>query len=343
MKRRTHRGGQEGASPERWEPASRPARASQPAGRPDPERPETANNVLSSKQLFWFRAAFACGVVSDSISMISSGEMMDFFGHPKRVNFTYRLAPFVSPLSGRFMSMLPAVTAASAILFGSGMAPRTGLSVFCMSSLYLFLCDAARFVNHHYLYIIFGFLLLLAESDTDGDPYPSRAWSPASKARRWHLWLLRFQCSVMYLYGALTKCTTDYVWRREPLRSFVAGALADGGRLHGMRMEFLLDETALATGAAFALMFDLVAAGALWHHHGRYMIMSVPHSFARKVRCPSAPSHSIPLHPTPPQVRRHEHSSPFPLGQLAALLHHRLFPFCRAGLLAALLGPSAAD
>lgn len=270
-----------------------------------------ADAPLHSPYLFCFRAVFACAIISDCISMARSGELEDFFGVPSRINFVYRFAPFVRP--GVYMSTLPAAMAMAAIAFGTGAAPCAGLVTFCTAATYLFLCDASRFVNHHYFYILLAGLLLLAAADTP-DATPTAASDSSAgagvvlrylqkrcraPARRWHLSLLRLQCSILFFYGAAAKCTRELLVRHEPLRSFVASALAPGGRLHsvgvaGWRVggveaaDILQAEWSLAAGAVFAIAFDLGAAVALSQAH------PIP-----------SPSYPTPSHPSPNPIPKH--------------------------------------
>ena len=53
-------------------------------------------------------------------------------------------------------------------------------------------------------------------------------------------------------------------------------ALDGGGRLHGFGLErVMLEEAGLAAAATFALLFDLMAAVALWHGTGRKFIFAL--------------------------------------------------------------------
>ena len=114
---------------------------------------------ISHRGLRWFRTLFLLALVYDSWCMATRGEMADFFGRPAGLNFVYPAAPWVRPLPAPLMEWMPHAIGGAALVAlvfpCCGLAAATGLQA------YLFLCDAARYVNHHYLYILLSALLLL--------------------------------------------------------------------------------------------------------------------------------------------------------------------------------------
>ena len=143
---------------------------------------------ISHRGLRWFRTLFLLALVYDSWCMATRGEMADFFGRPAGLNFVYPAAPWVRPLPAPLMEWMPHAIGGAALVAlvfpCCGLAAATGLQA------YLFLCDAARYVNHHYLYILLSALLLLAAVDTPR----------GAECRLWHLQLLRLQLCVVYFF-----------------------------------------------------------------------------------------------------------------------------------------------
>ena len=153
---------------------------------------------IGHRGLRWFRVLFVLALVYDSWCVASRGEMADFFGRADGLNFVYPAAPWVRPLSGPLMERLPhaiGVAALATLAF-----PRCGLAALTGLQAYLFLCDAARYVNHHYLYILLCVLLLVSALDTPR----------GADCRRWHLQLLRLQLCAVYVFGGFVKCDAPY-------------------------------------------------------------------------------------------------------------------------------------
>ena len=162
---------------------------------------------MSHRGLRWFRALFLLALVYDSWCVATRGEMADFFGQPAGLNFVYPAAPWVRPLSAPLMERMPHAIGAAAL---SALAfPRCGLAAVTSLQAFLFLCDAARYVNHHYLYVLLSALLLLVAIDTPR----------GAECRRWHLQLLRLQLCAVYFFGGLVKCSREFLIEGEPLRT----------------------------------------------------------------------------------------------------------------------------
>ena len=162
---------------------------------------------ISHRGLRWFRALFLLALAYDSRCVATRGEMADFFGRPAGLNFVYPAAPWVRPLSAPLMELMPHAIFSAAL--ASLAFPRCGLAAVTSLQAFLFLCDAARYVNHHYLYVLLSALLLLVAIDTPR----------GAECRRWHLQLLRLQLCAVYFFGGLVKCSREFLIEGEPLRT----------------------------------------------------------------------------------------------------------------------------
>ena len=211
---------------------------------------------VDAKSLLWFRAAFAVGTSIDAIVCFRREEFVDYFDSPGRIHFDYPWPlPAVQPLPGDAMKWLPCASVAFAVLFGTGAAPRCGLVSFTLLAGYIFLADAARYVNHYYLYVLVGTLLSVAAIDGDGQ----------RRTRRLHLWLMRAQFTIIYFYGGLAKCNWEWLLRQEPLRTYLRQSTRPGRLLHSPIASALLgSEPFIVSAAAFALLYDLAIGFALW-------------------------------------------------------------------------------
>ena len=128
----------------------------------------------------------------------------------------------------------------------AGSAPA-GLLVYATGWTYLFLCDATRYFNHAYLFLLVAILLLLFELSQS----------------RYLLYLLRAQFSIVYFYAGLVKSNAEWLLRHEPLRTYIDMATSD--RLATLRP--LIDDFPwLITAAAlFSAIFDLLVGFLLWN------------------------------------------------------------------------------
>ena len=97
------------------------------------------DGAIDGTSLVLFRTALAAGIVNDCITMAGNGEAHDFFAVPTRINFHYPWAPWIRPLSG-LQWFSPHIMGASAMAFGTGLAPR--LATYSLVAGYLFLCDS---------------------------------------------------------------------------------------------------------------------------------------------------------------------------------------------------------
>lgn len=108
--------------------------------------------------------AFSILMTYDCVAMARRGEMDDYFGDPTRMHarFGWPL-PRAQPLDAAIMHWLPHLLGACAACFGFGPPLVRAISLLAWSVGwgYLFLCDAARYVNHHYLFLLVGLLLFL--------------------------------------------------------------------------------------------------------------------------------------------------------------------------------------
>lgn len=209
--------------------------------------------LVQSAGLRWFRRALALAITHDAVQMAWRREMRDFFGEPGRLNFVYPAAPWARPLSGEVMEQVPLILGASAV--AAAFFPRYGWLACTCVQLFLFLCEAARYVNHYYLYLMLSALLAVVSLDTP-NAYPA-------DCRRWHLLLLRLQISIVYFFGGLVKLNAEFLVRGEPLRSYMHAA----ARAHalGPLSELLGSAGMVMPCALFATAFDLGAGFTLWH------------------------------------------------------------------------------
>jgi hypothetical protein len=100
---------------------------------------------------------------------------------------------------------------------------RISLAVFLAAFTYIQLMDATNYLNHYYLVILFGGLMVFMPLDRR---HSLRTWHDPSAERRtmpvWMLYVLRFQVAVVYLHAAFAKAGPDWLWFGQPMNIWMA-------------------------------------------------------------------------------------------------------------------------
>jgi hypothetical protein len=107
----------------------------------------------------------------------------------------------------------------SAALVASGLFYRYALIAFLISFAYLEGIDASNYLNHHYLVLLFGFLLLFVPANRSFslDIFFNRV-SSIQRLPAWCLYIFMIQISLVYFYAGLAKLNTDWLLHAMPLR-----------------------------------------------------------------------------------------------------------------------------
>ncbi len=137
-------------------------------------------------------------------------------------HFSYYGFDWVQPWPGDGMYYHFAVMAVCAVFMLIGLWYRLSATLFFLGFTYIFLLDAARYLNHFYLVALISFLMILVPAhrllsvDVLRQPQIKSQTAPA-----WSLWLLQFQIGIPYFYGGVAKLNGDWL-RGEPLRMWLA-------------------------------------------------------------------------------------------------------------------------
>jgi hypothetical protein len=86
---------------------------------------------------------------------------------------------------------------------------RPWLATWLGCFIYVELLDKALYLNHYVLMSLLGIGLLIAPFRRDG------------RAASWHVWLLRIQVALVYLWAGLCKVNGDWLLRAEPLQTWL--------------------------------------------------------------------------------------------------------------------------
>ena len=123
--------------------------------------------------------------------------------------------PVWSP-TGLYVHFL--IATCSALMVAVGWHYRTSMAVFLLSFLGIQLFDASNYLNHYYLVLCVGTVLLCLPANGQ---WSVDAWRNSNHARDtyavWGLYLLRFQVGVVYVYAAIAKMGSDWLLHAQPL------------------------------------------------------------------------------------------------------------------------------
>jgi len=153
----------------------------------------------------------------DAVRYYAYGVIAEYYILPKW-HFTYLYFGWVRPWPGNGMYVHFAAIFVLATLVALGLCYRFAIVGLFLAYTYVFLLEEAAYMNHHYLIALLCFLMIWMQ--------PQRAFAldrrrhpdlPAT-VPRWNVLLLRFQLSVVYIYGAVAKLNADWL-AGEPMYS----------------------------------------------------------------------------------------------------------------------------
>jgi vitamin K-dependent gamma-carboxylase len=231
------------------------------AGEHDAGRPASASDgrVVSRlwapvdvASLVVFRVLFGLLVIWEMSEYVRHGWIDRYWVEPN-FHFTYYGFEWVEPLSRVGMWAVFGVIVVCGAAIALGAYVRLAAAVFTVAFGYTFTLEAARYLNHFYLFCLVGLLLVVVPANrrlsVDALLRPEIR---SDVVPTWSLWLLRFQLGVVYVYGGLAKLNGDWL-RGEPMRAVLADRtdLPLLGRFAG-------DEWLVWATSYGALLFDLL-------------------------------------------------------------------------------------
>jgi vitamin K-dependent gamma-carboxylase len=169
-----------------------------------------------------FRIVFGLLMFAGIVRFLGTGWIERMYGEP-RFFFTYPGFGWVEawPVWGMYLHY--SVLAALALLIAAGVFYRVATALFVLGFAYTQLIDVTNYLNHHYLVVLLGALLVFLPAH--------RAWSvdawrrPALRADTvpaWTVWLLRFQVGVVYVFAGLAKAQPDWLVHAQPMNIWLS-------------------------------------------------------------------------------------------------------------------------
>ena len=171
--------------------------------------------------LVFFRIAFGLLMLWEVSRYFSNGWIQRDYIDPV-FHFSYYGFGWVQPWPGYSMYLHFLALAALALCIAFGLWYRVSTVLFFLGFAYVFLIDQAYYLNHFYLIVLFGFLLIFVPAhrsfsvDALRRPEIRSGTAPA-----WALWVLMAQMALVYFHAGLAKLNSDWL-RGEPMRSRLA-------------------------------------------------------------------------------------------------------------------------
>ena len=157
-------------------------------------------------------------------------EVYRFFNHrwiegffiATRFNFTYEFFDWVKPWPGQGMYFHFYLLGFLSVLIALGLFYRVASVLFFLGFTYIFLLEQTLYLNHFYLLVLVSFLMIFLPAHRN---YSVDAWLrkniKTSSIPFWALFLIQFQISVVYVFGAVAKMSRDWIGG-EPMRHWLA-------------------------------------------------------------------------------------------------------------------------
>lgn len=158
-----------------------------------------------------FRVAFGLAMVWDTWKYLGSGWVRTFYGSHTFL-FKYVGFEWVEPLSSGGMVGVYAAMMIAGLLIAIGAFYRAAIIGFFLAHTYVFLVDAAQYLNHAYLISLLAFSLIWMPANRcfayDARRRPTLAARPTP---RWCRFVLQAQIALVYLFGAVAKLNPDWL------------------------------------------------------------------------------------------------------------------------------------
>jgi vitamin K-dependent gamma-carboxylase len=181
-----------------------------------------AGRPVDIASLAVFRIVFGIVMCGGLVRMLASGWIPQIYGEPTWF-FTYAGFGWVEPWPVWGMYVHYGVLAVLALAIALGAWLRVSALLFTLGFAYAQLVDVTNYLNHHYLVVLLGGLLVVLPAsaawsiDAWRAPALRRAAVPA-----WMVWLVRFQVGVVYVFAGLAKAKVDWLGYGQPLNLWLA-------------------------------------------------------------------------------------------------------------------------
>lgn len=167
--------------------------------------------------LVTFRILFGGLMATGAFRFMASGWIERLYAEP---DFFFKFYGFewISPLSATGMYAVYALIGLSAVGIMLGLFYRWSTLIFWLSFTYTELLDVTNYLNHYYLVVLLGFLLIFLPAnrrfslDVWRQPSLKQDFVPA-----WSIYALMLQLGIVYFFAGLAKLNPDWLFHAMPL------------------------------------------------------------------------------------------------------------------------------
>jgi len=169
-----------------------------------------------------FRIAFGGLLAIGVARLLQKGFVHDAFVVPRVFFAPWPFESLRRPLPGHGMYAVYVALLVLALAIAAGAHTRIASALFCALFTYAHFVDLTNYLNHYWLVtLVTGIFAVI-------DPGGMLSIDARFRGRRrelvpaWHLWLLRFQFAVVYVFAGIAKLGSDWLFRAQPMRIWLA-------------------------------------------------------------------------------------------------------------------------
>lgn len=170
--------------------------------------------------------------------------------------FKYQHFEWVTLLPGRGLEWVMALMAVSAIGVMLGWYYRLSIAVLMICFLYLFLLDQALYLNHFYMTLLLGGILLFVPANRCWSVDAARSKHPKSPyIPNWSLLWMAVQLEIILIYAGLVKLNSDWL-NLEPMRLWMQERSANEPAI----IQWLTQDPGIAAASYGVIALHLIGA-----------------------------------------------------------------------------------
>lgn len=161
-------------------------------------------------------------MAASMIRFLAKGWVSELYLRPQ-FHFPYPGLEWIHPWPDFWMHLHFVCLAVLALMMAAGFCYRAVAILFCLGFTYVELLDQTAYLNHYYLINLFSLLLVFLPAhralsvDAWLRPGVGRDVAPACA-----LGILRFQIAIVYIFAGVAKLNSDWLFKAQPLRIWLA-------------------------------------------------------------------------------------------------------------------------
>lgn len=171
--------------------------------------------------LVYFRLLFGVLMAISTLRFVANGWVESLILAPP-FHFHYWGFHWIQPLPQAWMMVaVYVVMGIGAVGIALGAWYRLSVAVFLLTFTYTELIDKAYYLNHYYLIMLLGFLMLLLPLANEGSVDALRR-QKAMEIPTWAIVILRLQVGLVWCFAGVAKLNPDWLFRAQPLQMWLA-------------------------------------------------------------------------------------------------------------------------